>query len=141
MVELDDLVRFVEHPVRAFLRQRLGISVGDYNDEIDDALPVELDGLEKWGVGNRLLDGRLAGAAMDALRPAEIARGALPPGRLAPAGHRARAAGRRARSRPRRGSCSRATRSPARSTCAWSSPTAAAWAAPSPACAATSCGP
>ena len=29
-VELDELVRFVEHPVRAFLRQRLGISVGDY---------------------------------------------------------------------------------------------------------------
>ena len=62
LVELDDLVRFVEHPVRAFLRQRLGISVGDYDDEVDDALPVELDGLEQWGVGERLLDARLAGA-------------------------------------------------------------------------------
>ena len=26
VIELDDLVRFVEHPVRAFLRQRLGVS-------------------------------------------------------------------------------------------------------------------
>ena len=51
-VELDDLVRFVEHPVRAFLRQRLGISVGDYSDEVGDALPVELDALERWGVGS-----------------------------------------------------------------------------------------
>ena len=61
VVELDDLVRFVAHPVRAFLRQRLGISVGDYADEVDDALPVELDGLERWSVGERLLDARLAG--------------------------------------------------------------------------------
>jgi exodeoxyribonuclease V gamma subunit len=32
IVEIEDLVRFVGHPVRAFLRQRLGISVGDYSD-------------------------------------------------------------------------------------------------------------
>ena len=31
LVELDDLVRFVERPVRTFLRQRLGISVADYS--------------------------------------------------------------------------------------------------------------
>ena len=60
LVELEDLVRFAGHPVRAFLRQRLGISVGDYADEVDDALPVELDALERWGVGQRLLDGVLA---------------------------------------------------------------------------------
>ena len=29
VIELDDLIRFVEHPVRAFLRERLGISVRD----------------------------------------------------------------------------------------------------------------
>ena len=50
-LELDDLVRFVEHPARAFLRQRLGISVGDCDDEVGDGLPVELDALEQWGVG------------------------------------------------------------------------------------------
>ena len=76
-------MRFAGHPVRAFLRQRLGISVGDYADELDDALPVELDALERWGVGQRLLDGVLAGANIEACIAAEIARGTLPPGKLA----------------------------------------------------------
>ena len=76
-------MRFAGHPVRAFLRQRLGISVGDYADEVDDALPVELDALERWGVGQRLLDGVLGGANIEACIAAEIARGTLPPGKLA----------------------------------------------------------
>jgi exodeoxyribonuclease V gamma subunit len=83
IVEIEDLVRFAGHPVRAFLRQRLGISVGDYSDEVADALPVELDALERWGVGQRLLDGVLAGAPIEDCVAAEIARGTLPPGRLA----------------------------------------------------------
>jgi exodeoxyribonuclease V gamma subunit len=69
VVALDDLVRFAEHPARAFLRQRLGISLGDFSQDIADALPVELDGLERWGVGRRLLDGVLNGAALDACCP------------------------------------------------------------------------
>jgi exodeoxyribonuclease V gamma subunit len=81
-LELADLVRFVEHPVRAFLRQRLGISVGDYADEVADALPVELDALEKWGVGQRLLDALIAGTDDRAAIRAEIAAGKLPPGQL-----------------------------------------------------------
>ncbi len=91
LVELDDLVRFAEHPVRAFLRQRLGIMLGDFDDEVGDALTVELDHLEQWGVGTRLLEGRLAGADMDACVAAEVARGLLPPGRLGDAGDRAAA--------------------------------------------------
>jgi exodeoxyribonuclease V gamma subunit len=83
IVEIEDLVRFVGHPVRAFLRQRLGISLGDYSDEVADALPVELDALERWGVGQRLLDGVLTGAPIEDCVAAEIARGTLPPGRLA----------------------------------------------------------
>jgi exodeoxyribonuclease V gamma subunit len=83
LLELEDLVRFAGHPVRAFLRQRLGISVGDYADEVDDALPVELDALERRGVGQRLLDGVLGGAGVEACIAAEIARGTLPPGKLA----------------------------------------------------------
>ncbi|MEA2479472.1 MAG: exodeoxyribonuclease gamma subunit, partial [Thermoleophilaceae bacterium] len=83
LIEVERLVRFVQHPVRAFLRERLGISVGDFYDEVDDALPVELDGLERWEVGQRLLDARLAGIELEDAVAAEIARGALPPGRLA----------------------------------------------------------
>jgi exodeoxyribonuclease V gamma subunit len=82
VIELTDLVRFFERPARAFLRQRLGISLGEYDDELQDALPVALDKLEEWGVGQRLLDARLAGVEPRASVLAEIARGTLPPGVL-----------------------------------------------------------
>jgi exodeoxyribonuclease V gamma subunit len=83
LVELADLVRFAERPARAFLRRRLGITVGDYGDEVADALSVELDSLEEWGVGNRLVEGLLAGTPVADCVRAEVARGTLPPGRLA----------------------------------------------------------
>lgn len=83
IIELDRLVAFVQHPVKAFLRQRLGISVGDRYEEVADALPIDLDGLQKWGMGERLLAGRLTGASTAACAAAEIARGVLPPGALA----------------------------------------------------------
>jgi exodeoxyribonuclease V gamma subunit len=82
LVELASLARFVEHPVRTLLRDRLGISVSQFRDEVEDGLPVELDGLGEWGVGQRLLDGVMAGAELTACMKAEIARGALPPGEL-----------------------------------------------------------
>ncbi|MBA3748694.1 MAG: exodeoxyribonuclease V subunit gamma, partial [Solirubrobacterales bacterium] len=80
VVELDDLVRFAQHPVRAFLRKRLRISMADFSEEVQDDLSVELGGLEKWGVGQRLLDARLAGVDGRTAALAEIARGTLPPG-------------------------------------------------------------
>jgi exodeoxyribonuclease V gamma subunit len=75
-------VRFVSHPVRAFLRRRLDVRVGDWDDEIADDLKVELSGLDKWGVGDRLLQARLEGVERRAAILAEIARGELPPGVL-----------------------------------------------------------
>jgi exodeoxyribonuclease V gamma subunit len=82
LIELDDLVRFVQHPVRAFLRQRLRIVIREISDEVQDELPVELDGLERWAVGQRLLEARLAGVEMRTAIRAEAARGTLPPWRL-----------------------------------------------------------
>jgi exodeoxyribonuclease V gamma subunit len=82
LLELDDLVAFVRHPVRAFLRRRLELSVREFSDELEDALPVELDGLGRYGVGQRLLEARLAGVGSRAAALAEIARGTLPPGVL-----------------------------------------------------------
>jgi exodeoxyribonuclease V gamma subunit len=83
LVEIDSLVRFAERPVRSFLRQRLRIAASDTSEEVEDALPVELDNLEVWQLGQRLLEGVLDGADMDTCVAAEIARGALPPGQLA----------------------------------------------------------
>jgi exodeoxyribonuclease V gamma subunit len=82
LIELDELVRFVQHPVRAFLRQRLRIVIREISDEVQDELPVELDGLERWAVGQRLLEARLAGVEMRTAIRAELARGTLPPWKL-----------------------------------------------------------
>jgi len=81
-VELDALVRFLEHPARGFLRQRLELSTPDEEDEPSDAIPVDLDGLERWAVGDRLLRAGVAGLADDRAVRAEWLRGQLPPGRL-----------------------------------------------------------
>ncbi len=78
-VELAELISFVEHPVRAFLWQRLGIRVPEQDEEIDERLPIELDGLAKWNMGERMLAARLHGAEPEALRAAEWRRGTLPP--------------------------------------------------------------
>ncbi|WP_024804740.1 exodeoxyribonuclease V subunit gamma [Nocardia sp. BMG51109] len=77
-VALAELVSFAEHPVRAFLWQRLGIRVPEEEDEIDERLPIELDGLTKWNMGERMLAARLTGADPAALRAAEWRRGTLP---------------------------------------------------------------
>jgi exodeoxyribonuclease V gamma subunit len=82
VIELDALVRFLQHPVKAFLRQRLGIVITETDDEVADALPVELDKLEEWALGQRLLEARLAGADPQRCVAAETARGTLPPGAL-----------------------------------------------------------
>ncbi|MGO8861873.1 MAG: exodeoxyribonuclease V subunit gamma [Acidimicrobiales bacterium] len=83
VVEMDDLDRFLRHPVRAFLRQRLGIRLGLDVADVDDALPVELDALERWALGDRLLTARMAGAPLEACVAAERTRGVVPPGALA----------------------------------------------------------
>ncbi|HEX5193140.1 MAG TPA: exodeoxyribonuclease V subunit gamma [Solirubrobacteraceae bacterium] len=82
LVELRDLVSFVEHPVRAFLRQRLGVRLGAFEDDVSDALSIELTHLERWAVGRRLLEARLRGASRREACLAEIDRGLLPPGQL-----------------------------------------------------------
>jgi exodeoxyribonuclease V gamma subunit len=83
VIELDALVRFVEHPVRAFLRGRLGVGSVSRDDELDDALSIDLDALEQWSVGERLLEALIAGADRNDAIAAEIARGELPPELLA----------------------------------------------------------
>jgi exodeoxyribonuclease V gamma subunit len=82
LVEVEDLVRFAQHPVRAFLRGRLGVSVGDVFEDVEDDLAIELDGLGRYRVGQRLVDAQLDGVDGRSAILAEIARGDLPPGVL-----------------------------------------------------------
>ncbi len=83
-VALADLVAFLVHPTRAFLKSRLGIRVPDREESVTDALRAELDGLQKWNIGDRMLAARLVGVGTADFRQAEWRRGTLPPGPLAP---------------------------------------------------------
>ncbi len=81
-VELAALQSFVAHPVRGFLRQRLDVGVPADFEEVSDAIPVELDALEQWAVGDRILRRALAGDDPQAVFTAELLRGQLPPREL-----------------------------------------------------------
>ncbi len=81
-LDLDDLVRDLEHPVRAFLRRRLGLSLPAEAQDVDDRLPLTVDGLGQWIVGDRLLAAALGGVDLGRARQAELRRGELPPLRL-----------------------------------------------------------
>lgn len=81
-LELDDLLSFLGDPVRAFLRQRLEVIVAREEEEPADELPIELDGLVEWQVGDRMLRELFEGATPDSVLAREWRRGVLPPGRL-----------------------------------------------------------
>ena len=81
-VELADLVRFFKHPVKEFLRRRLDLALPDDGEEVSDGLPVELDGLGQWAVGDRMLRDLLAGHDRTRVLGKEWRRGSLPPGQL-----------------------------------------------------------
>ncbi|MBJ7330471.1 MAG: exodeoxyribonuclease V subunit gamma [Solirubrobacteraceae bacterium] len=83
VVALDDLVRFLQHPAKELLRRRLEVRYAEIEEDLDDDLPVELDGLQKWKVGDRLIGAVLGGCSMDEAIAAERARGGLPPGEIA----------------------------------------------------------
>jgi exodeoxyribonuclease V gamma subunit len=79
VVTLSDLVRFFNHPIRALLRDRAGLSVIRPDESPDEQIPVRLTGLDAWSIGDRLLRLRVAGHAPEALIAAEWRRGYLPP--------------------------------------------------------------
>ena len=84
LVELDDLVRFVAHPVRAFLRQRLGdqrrrLRRRGRGRAARSSSTASSSGGSASGCSRR----GSAGASHATAVAAEIARGTLPPGELA----------------------------------------------------------
>ncbi len=81
-VSLVELIGFVENPVRAFVRNRLGAEASTAVDRLATDLSVEVSGLDRWAIGDRLLRARLGGADLESCRQAEWRRGTLPPGRL-----------------------------------------------------------
>jgi exodeoxyribonuclease V gamma subunit len=80
-VPLEDLLGFFRDPVKGFFRA-LDVTLPWDVDGVSDMMPVEIDALEKWSVGDRMLRDMLAGTHPDAALQAEWRRGTLPPGRL-----------------------------------------------------------
>ena len=81
-VSLADLQDFFRHPVQGFLRRRLRITKPYDADEIKDAIPITLDALEQWAVGDHLAMAVLGGADATAVGEALKVGGLLPPGAL-----------------------------------------------------------
>ncbi len=81
-VSVEELVKFFRHPVRSFLRDRLDVSTPFEPDDLADSIPVALNSLEVWQVGDRLLSEMLSDHDPEAVMTAELLRGTLPPFRL-----------------------------------------------------------
>lgn len=80
-VTLSDLTRFFGNPVKGFFTA-LDLALPWEVEGIEDAMPVEIDSLQEWTVGQRLLTDMLAGMDPERAGQAEWRRGTLPPGRL-----------------------------------------------------------
>ncbi|HUO39717.1 MAG TPA: exodeoxyribonuclease V subunit gamma, partial [Mycobacterium sp.] len=80
-VALADLSAFFRDPVKGFFRA-LDYTLPWDVDGVEDAMPVGLDPLQEWSVGDRMLHDMLRGMDPDAAAHAEWRRGALPPGQL-----------------------------------------------------------
>ncbi|WP_108667008.1 exodeoxyribonuclease V subunit gamma [Euzebya rosea] len=84
-VDLAALSRFAIDPATTFVREALGIWVPEDPEAPDENVPVELDGLEGWKVGEALLAVDPSDTeALDAVVTAARGRGLLPPPELRP---------------------------------------------------------
>jgi exodeoxyribonuclease V gamma subunit len=81
-LQLRSLKQFLDSPVREFLKERLGIFISANQVALSDRLPLQLDALGAWALGDRLLRSVLAGKSLDEAVEAENGRGLLPPGAL-----------------------------------------------------------
>lgn len=108
-VTLADLLDFFKDPVKGFFRA-LDYTLPWDVDTVEDSIPVQVDALAEWTVGERMLRDMLRGLHPDDAAHSEWRRGTLPPGRLGvrrakEIRNRARSGGRRAGAprRPRPG--------------------------------------
>ena len=80
-VALADLIGFFKDPVKGFFRA-LEYTLPWDVDGVEDEISVDIDALEQWAVGDRMLSDMLRGMSPDDARQAEWRRGTLPPGQL-----------------------------------------------------------
>ena len=84
VIALDDLVEFLQHPAKAFVKQRLELTLpSEDEDPIADAIPANLQGLDAWRVGEALVQHWLEGSRREDVLEVLRGRGLVPPGDLA----------------------------------------------------------
>ncbi|MGD9175275.1 MAG: exodeoxyribonuclease V subunit gamma [Desulfobacterales bacterium] len=82
VLDIESLCRFFRHPTRFLLQQRLGIYLEQTEVLTEKREDFELDPLDQFHVGQRLLSTRMAGHDLDACRSAQMARGHFPHGNV-----------------------------------------------------------
>jgi exodeoxyribonuclease V gamma subunit len=80
VVDLEQLNRFYQHPIRYFFNTRLGIRI-PFDEVCEDEEAFSLQGLQKWAIAGQLAEDYLDGEALD--RSRFSARGLLPHGSAA----------------------------------------------------------
>ncbi|WP_395308282.1 exodeoxyribonuclease V subunit gamma [Mycobacterium sp. AMU20-3851] len=80
-VSLADLIAFFKNPVKGFFRA-LDYTLPWDVDGVSDVMPVEIDALAEWTVGDRMLGDIMRGMTPQDAQQAEWRRGTLPPGKL-----------------------------------------------------------
>ena len=78
----QDLGSFLCSPPATFLRARFGLSLREDDEPTPERIPVAMDGLAKWEIGNRTLRLLIKGESEIDIAAAETARGDLPPGAI-----------------------------------------------------------
>ena len=82
VIELSELHAFLKEPVPYFVRRRLGLRLPSRAEAPDPHLPLALAPLDKWSLGNRLLEWVLDGGSVEQWQLVEVRRGTLGPGVL-----------------------------------------------------------
>lgn len=80
-LDLEELIRFLRLPAKHFLQTRLGVYLPRELDPIEDREPLAPDPLERWEVGNDILDA-LSDLSPEARRERLTREGRIPPGTL-----------------------------------------------------------
>ncbi|MDO3376664.1 exodeoxyribonuclease V subunit gamma [Geoalkalibacter halelectricus] len=79
-VEVQALIRFVRHPQRYFLEERLGMCLPEQEEALEERETLVLEGLERYQLMMALIDEHLSGRADPGAYHRYRARALLPPG-------------------------------------------------------------
>ena len=80
-ITLDQLEKMLRNPGTFFLRERAGLTIGS-DDPLPESIPVEVGFLDRWQMGQAMLDGLMAGRSLDDVVTAAWLSGHLPPREL-----------------------------------------------------------